>query len=99
MIRDYLIPALQGQFVGWEIAFATPPLPIATFAQRQAAVGKVMIYDDGDEATVVIERITHGRFNPYDPHLSQEQRDQIITEDVVNFLKALFYDRVLLHTD
>ena len=34
-----------------------------------------MIYEDGDEATVFIENITHGHFNPDDEKLSDAQRD------------------------
>lgn len=98
MIRDSLIPALKIEFSGWEIAFDAPPQPIATFPAAQQAVGKVFVYDDGDEATVLIEKITHGHFNPYDKTLRDDQKDKMVTEDVVDFLKALFSDRVLLHT-
>src|SRR5258707_9614723 len=98
MIRDRLIPAFKREFASWEIVFDSPPQPIATFPAAQAAVGRVLIYDDGDEATVLIENITHGHFNPYDEKLSDAQRDEIVTEDVINFLKALFSDRVLLHS-
>ena len=98
MIRDRLIPALKTEFSGWEISFDEPPQPIATFPACQEAVGKVTVYDDGEEATVCIENITHGHFNPYDESLNPEEREKIITEDVVEFLKALFSNRVLLHT-
>jgi hypothetical protein len=98
MIRDRLIPALKQEFAGWEIQFYTPPQPIATFPAAQPAVGKVLVYDDGDEATVLIEKVTHGHFNPHDEKLSEAQRDELVTEDVVDFLKALFADRVLLHS-
>lgn len=97
MIRDCLVPALKSEFAGWEITFDAPPQPIATFPAAQSDVGRVLVYDDGDEATVLIEKITHGHFNPYDEKLSEVQRDQTVTEDVVDFLKALFSDRVLLH--
>ncbi|WOB41801.1 hypothetical protein HNI00_00350 [Thermoleptolyngbya oregonensis NK1-22] len=97
MIRDRLIPALKREFAGWEIQFDSPPQPIATFPATQPAVGRVFVYDDGDEATVLIEKITHSHFNPYDKKLSEPQRDEIVTEDVLDFLQALFSDRVLLH--
>lgn len=73
MIRDRLIPALKREFAGWEIAFDSPPQPIATFPAVQSEVGRVLVYDDGDEATVLIEKITHGHFNPYDGKLSETQ--------------------------
>src|SRR4051812_47651596 len=98
MIRDRLIPVLQREFTGWEIAFDAPPQPIATFPAAQPTVGRVLVYDDGDEATVLIENVTHAHFNPHDENLSEAQRDEVVTEDVVDFLKALFSDRVLLHS-
>ena len=99
MIRDHLIPALKSEFAGWEIEFDAPPQPIASFPATQEAVGKVLVYDDGDEATICIENITHGHFDAYGESQSQEQRDKIVTEDVVDFLKALFNDRVLLFSN
>lgn len=97
MVRDHLVSALKREFSGRGIQFDTPPQPIATFPAAQAAVGRLLIYDDGDEATVLIENITHGHFNPYDEKLSESQRDEIVTGMVIDFLRALFSDRVLLH--
>jgi len=98
MIRDYLVPALKREFAGWEIDFSPEAPAIAAFPASQEAVGRVLVYDDGDEATVCIENITHSHFNPYDENLKEEEREKIIVEDVLEFLKALFADRVLLHT-
>jgi hypothetical protein len=97
MIRDRLIPALKSQFAGWEILFDAPPQPIAIFPSLQQAVGRVLVYDDGEEATVLIENITHGHFSPYLENLPESQRDETVTEDVVDFLEALFSDRIPLH--
>jgi hypothetical protein len=97
MIRDQLIPALRSEFAGWEIDFSPEAPALAAFPASQQAVGRVLIYDDGDEATVAIENITHGHFNFYDESLREEEREKIIVEDVVRFLKALFSDRVLLY--
>lgn len=97
MLRDYLIPALKREFPEWEIIFDHPPQPIATFPARQETVGRVMVYDHGDEATVLAEHISHAHFNPYDETLKEADRNEWITQTVINFLKALFSDRVLLH--
>jgi hypothetical protein len=35
----------------------------------------VQIYDDGDEATIVIENVTHHHTNPYDAEMTPRQRD------------------------
>ena len=70
--------------------------PIVRFPAVQEEIGDVVIYDDGDEATVCIENITHEHFNPYDDSLDEFTRDGIISETVIDFLKALFRDEVLL---
>ncbi|MHB1309248.1 MAG: hypothetical protein ACYC23_19390 [Limisphaerales bacterium] len=98
MIRDRLIPEIKKTFSGWEMEINSVDNPIIRFPAAQKDVGDVLVYDDGDEATVCVENISHGHFNPYDETISQEQREIAVTEDVISFLEALFADRVLLHT-
>jgi hypothetical protein len=99
MIRDHLIPALKKEFSGREIAFDDPPNPVATFPACQEQVGKVFICDDGHEATVFIENVTHGHFVCHDELVTKpDEKEKWIVESVIDFLKALFSDRVLLHT-
>lgn len=98
MINEYLIPALKTEFVGWEITFDVPPQPVATFPARQEAVGRVSIYDEGEEVTVEIEKITHGHFSQHDATLPDDEKAKRITKDVIDFLRALFSDRVVLFT-
>jgi hypothetical protein len=98
MIRDYLVPALKREFAGWEIDFDLPPQPVAAFAATQEKLGRLIIYDDGDEATVTVEHLTHGHFGCYQENLSPEEKEKIIAEDVVGFLKELFTDKVLLYS-
>lgn len=73
-----------------------PPEPLVVFPAAHLAVGDVVIYDDGDEATVCIGDITHGHFNPYDASLSDEQGTDWIIEHLLHFLDCLFADRVVL---
>lgn len=98
MICNHLLPAIKKEFAGWEIQFNTPPHPIATFPARQKAVGNLLIRDDGTEVTICVENITHGHFSCYDKALTQGEREKQITEDVLDFLKALLSDNVLLFT-
>ena len=70
--------------------------PIATIQAAHPDVGDVLIYDDEDEATVFVGDITHNHYNPYDETLSQEQVDNAVTEDVIEFLEALFRDKILM---
>jgi len=98
MIRDRLISEIKKTFSGWDMAINPVDNPIIRFPAAQKDIGDVLIYDDGDEATVYVENISLGHFNPYDETLTQEQREIAVTEDVISFLQALFADRVLLHT-
>jgi hypothetical protein len=97
MIRDRLIPAAKGAFPDKPFSFSSPPDPIIRLPSGYAEIGELAIYDDGDEATVCITEITHGHFNPYDASLTQDQVDQEVTEQVIDFLRDLFSDHVLLY--
>jgi hypothetical protein len=95
-IREVLVPALEAAFSASGMRTATPPEPVAVFPAACAEVGDVQIYDDGDEATVVIEWVTHHHTNPYDSEMDPTERAKWITHEVVEFLHALFDDRVFL---
>jgi len=95
-IREILVPALKAAFPAAGMRIGSPPEPIAIFPAKCAEVGDVQIYDDGDEATVVIEHVTHHHTNPYDPEMTPNERAQWVTHEVVEFLRALFDDRVFL---
>ena len=97
MIRERLIPAVKAAFPGRAFGFSAPPEPIVKLASGSPEIGDLAIYDEGEEATVCITEITHGHFNPYDASLTQDQIDNRVTEDVVEFLRALFSDHVLLY--
>ena len=97
MIRERLVPALRETFPDRPFVFSSPPDPIARLPSGCPEIGELAIYDDGHEATVCITQITHGHFNPYDTNLTQEQIDQQVTEDVIDFLRSLFSDHILLY--
>lgn len=97
MIRDRLIPAIKEAFPEKAFVFASPPDPVVRLQSGSVELGELAIYDDGEEATVCISEITHSHFNPYDASLSQDQVDQMVTEGVVDFLRSLFSDHVLLY--
>ena len=97
MIRDHLIAAIKESFPGHTFSFPQSSNLVATLQSCFAELGRLEIYDDGDEATVSISEITHGHFNPYDTSLTETQRDQEIVEDVIDFLRALLSDKVLLY--
>jgi len=97
MIRDLLIPAVQGVFPHLQLKISPSSNPIVSLSSGSVEIGDLQIYDDEDEATVVITGITHGHFNVYDEKLNRVEKEQIITEDVISFLVALFSDRVVLY--
>ena len=97
MIRDRLIPAVRKAFPDKPFLFSSSPDPIIRLPSGFAEIGDLAIYDDGEEATVCITEITHGHFNPYDSSFSRDQVDQKVTEDVVDSLRDLFSDHVLLY--
>ena len=96
MIRDKLIPLLEQKYADLGVRVGSPPDPIAVFPAKHPGVGDLSIYDDGDEATVLIGEITHGHFNPYDAALTQEEAEARVTDEVLEFLGDLFADRYLL---
>jgi len=95
-IRDVLVPALEAAFPGVGMRFGAPPEPVAVFPAACSEVGDVQIYDDGEEATVIIENVTHHHSNPYDQGMTPGERAQWVTDEVVEFLHKLFADRVFL---
>jgi hypothetical protein len=70
--------------------------PIISLFFSSAEIGDLPLCDDGDHATVIITGITHGDFGAYDENLNTEEKEHIITEDVISFLVTLFSDRVVL---
>jgi hypothetical protein len=95
-IREVLVPALEAAFPATGLRVLAPPGPVAIFPAACAEVGDVQIYDDGDEATIVIENVTHHHINPYDTEMRSRERAEWVTQEVVEFLHALFDDRVFL---
>lgn len=97
MIAKRLQAQLRKRFPDRGMIEGEFPDPIAVFPAHHPAVGKLEIHVDGEEAIVVIEHIAHGHFNSYDNQISDDERAQIIAEDVCEFVEDLFENRILLH--
>jgi hypothetical protein len=95
-LADLLVPALLEAFPTSGMRVGMRPDPVAVFPAVCDGVGDVLILDGGDEATVVVQNITHHHENPYDASLVGEERYEWITRRVVAFLLELFDDRILL---
>lgn len=96
MISDFLIPKLRERFSGHDLQVGVPPKPCATFPAIHPQVGDIVISDEGYELTLEAGRFTHSHFSNYDQHLSEVQKAERISEDVVKFLDDLFSDRIVL---
>ena len=96
MIGDALVPALERAFPGRGLRVTPGGKPVAVFPAACPEVGDLMIYDDGEEATVLIENVTHHHSRPYDQGLTADALARWVAEDVVAFLTDLFADEVLL---
>ena len=97
MIRDHLVPAVTEVFPHLGFKISPTSNPIISVSSGSAEIGDLHIYDDGDQATVIITGIAHGDFGVYDENLNTEEKEQVITEDVISFLVTLFSDRVVLY--
>lgn len=96
MISDFLIPKLQERFSSHGLQVSVSPEPCAVFPAIHPDVGDVVISDEGYEVTLQAGRFTHGHFANYDQNLSDTQKAERISEDIVQFLDDLFADRIVL---
>jgi hypothetical protein len=56
----------------------------------------VTVYDEGTEVVIGVEKITHGHISVYDNNLTETEVHQQVSGFVLDFLDALFADKVLL---
>jgi hypothetical protein len=98
MIRDVLISELKKRFPARSFQEGTPPESIAVFPAAHTDVGDVVILGDENEIIIEVGSISHEHFDCYDSTLSEAQREDLIIQDVIDFLEELFSDRVLLWT-
>ncbi len=91
-LLDKMITALRGRFPSVEFKIEQEDKSIRIPA-KHPEVGDVIIWDEGDEATVGIGDLTHLHLNPYDPSLSDDERNARIADHLIWFVEALFDDR------
>src|SRR6478609_2869103 len=77
--------------------FGEPPDPVVVFSALHREVGDVSVHDAGDDATIHIGSITHGHISAYPKAATEQEQFEQVTEEVVDFLRDLFSDRVVLH--
>ena len=96
MLAAVLRLAITQRFPEIEVTMPPPPGAAIVIPAKHTEVGDISIWDDGSEATLVLGEITHGHFADYTPNISAEEAERTISETLVQFLEALFDDRVLL---
>ena len=52
--------------------------------------------DDGDEVTIYLGNFTHVHIGSYDDEISQDAREKIIAESVIEYLEDIFADRIVV---
>ncbi|REJ68189.1 MAG: hypothetical protein DWQ31_08640 [Planctomycetota bacterium] len=97
MLRDQIQSILKERYGSISFEFGGPSESVVRVASCCQDIGELQIYDDGDEATIYVTEVTHGHFNPYDATQGEAELVQWIVDEVVEFLDALFEDRVLLY--
>jgi len=94
VLSSLLLSILRERFPSRGLVESTPPNPCAFFPGTHPSIRGVSIYDDGYELTVCVDDLTHGHFAEYDDALPDPERSRRIVDNVVEFLDALFADRV-----
>ena len=97
-IRDVLLPALRAAFPHRGLRAGDTPNVVAVFPAACAEVGDLTIHDDGDEATIYLGHVTHTHFGPTYLDQPEDERALAIRDEVVEFLRELLADRVLLYS-
>src|ERR1051326_6972758 len=103
VILDAIIAAIRHKTPDCGVRIETNPTANDQYSQamivipaRHPKVGDVVIWEDGEEATVFIGALTHHHVNPYDTGLTPEQRAAWIAADVAAFTSDLLSDRILI---
>jgi hypothetical protein len=96
-IGDELKPILLSRFPSKNFQFDPSGRPLAVIEGTCAEVGKIVIYDDGDEATVIVGNFTHGHFEGKKRPSEPKGSPSVIATEVSTFLTELFADRILMY--
>jgi hypothetical protein len=96
LLSQLLLLVLRERFPDRGLVEGSPPEPCAVFPGIHPGIRGVSIYDDGDELTLCVDDLTHGHFSEYTEGLPEAEREQRIVERAVEFLEALFADKVVV---
>lgn len=58
--------------------------------------GSIEIQDDGSELTIYVGNFTHWHASCYEEDLSDMEKEEMIAEDVAEFLHDVFNDKIIM---
>ena len=94
MLRTVLTLELRSHFPEVAIEFGGADRIIATIPPVHQSWKPIVIYDDEDEITVFFGDFTHMHFGSYGEQTTQAIAAQSIANDVINFMRPVFEDRL-----
>ena len=95
MLAAHITEALRSAFSEVPFVLSSPPDPVATLGGPCAELSPLRIFDDGHEATIYLGTVTHAHLGCYDEGISEDERHRQIADDVVDFARDLFSDRIV----
>lgn len=94
-IIDTLEPRLRERFPNRNMRSRQPSQADIVFPAAHPEVGDLLIYDEGDEVTVIVSEFTHLHFGAEKQNQTEAELAAVITERVISFLEKLFSDRIV----
>lgn len=94
-VFDILLPKLLKQFPEARARVESGDPPRVTIPAVHPRVGDLVLQDDGHEITAYVGHFTHSHFSNYDD-IPVSDKEQLIAEDVMQFLGLLFSNRVIM---
>lgn len=94
-ILDTLEPRLRERFPNRNMRSHLPNQADIVFPAAHPEVGNLLIYDEGDEVTVMVGEFTHVHFGAERSNQAGAELAAAVTERVSSFLENLFSDRIV----
>jgi hypothetical protein len=95
MLTDHITQALKTRLPEVPFVFSCPPDPTASLFGPCEELSPLQICDDDDEATIYLGTISHGHFGCYEEGITEDERHQLIAEDVADFVRDLLSNRIV----
>ncbi len=94
MLFERLKSKFEEMFPERKFEVKSTPNKTITIKPDYYEFGEVEIIDDGNELTLIAGNFTHGHFSCYE-NISDEEKENQIVESAIDFLEAMFNDKVI----